>query len=213
VTTAVSTPPRHRTIADLVRDLGDIPLDRIRMHPAPGTATVEDVASTKGCELVEGTLVEKAMGLKESMLAMFIGRVLDDFIRPRNLGMIVGEQGTLEILSDLVRAADIAFISWDRFPNRRIPDEPIPALAPDLAVEVVSRGNTPREMARKRREYFTAGVRLVWMIDPATRTAAAYTSETDFRTLTEADTLDGGAVLPGFALPVRDVFAELDRHG
>lgn len=84
---------------------------------------------------------------------------------------------------------------------------------PDLAIEVLSRGNTPREMARKRREYFTAGVRRVWMVDRFNRTVSVYSSETEFRTFTDSDTLDGEDVLPGFKLSIRDIFGELERHG
>lgn len=208
-----AAPANPRTFADLLHDLGDIPPNRVRLLPPPGTATVADVERIEGCELVDGTLVEKAMGWKESMLAMFLGRLLDDFIRPRNLGIIGGEQGTLEILSDLVRMADVAYLSWDRLPGRKVPDEPIPQLAPDLAVEVLSKGNTKREMERKRREFFDAGTSLVWMVDPKSRTVAVYTSVTEFRVLTVDDVLDGGTVLPGFTLAVRDLFAELDRHG
>jgi Uma2 family endonuclease len=68
-------------------------------------------------------------------------------------------------------------------------------------------------MILKRQDYFAAGVELVWEIDPETRTIDVYTSTTNVRTLTVADTLDGGAVLPGFEVAVGDVFAELDRHG
>ena len=104
-------------------------------------------------------------------------------------------------------------MNWDRVPNRRVPDEPIPHLAPDLAVEVLSQSNTPGEMARKRRDYFSAGVRLVWLAARGARTVDVYTSENQFTRLTVADVLDGGAVLPGFRLPLRDWFAELDRQG
>jgi Uma2 family endonuclease len=82
-----------------------------------------------------------------------------------------------------------------------------------LVVNCFRPGNTPGEMARKRGEYFRAGVRLVWEIDPRARTARVYTSETSFTDLTEADTLDGNPVLPGFTLPLAQVFAELDRRG
>jgi Uma2 family endonuclease len=201
------------TIADLVRDLGEIPLARIRRYPPPGTATVADVERNKCCELVDRTLVEKAMGLRESFLAMFLGRILGEFVADRDLGMISGPDGTIRFAPDLVRIPDIAFISWDRFPNRQIPEEPVPGVVPNLAIEVLSVGNTPAEMARKRQEFFAAGVNLVWIVDRFTRTVAVYTDETTFATLTEADALDGGAVLPGFTVAVRDIFAELDRHG
>jgi Uma2 family endonuclease len=202
-----------RTVADLLRRLGDIPAERVRVQPPPGAATIADVEKNKGCELVEGTLVEKAMGARESMLASYLIYLLQLFVIPRNLGMVTGEQGTWEIMPDLVRIPDVAFTSWDRLPGRVVPTNPVPALAPDLAAEVLSKSNTPAEMLRKRQEYFNAGVRLVWMIDPAARVVTVYTAVNQSRVLTVADTLDGGAVLPGFAVPVRDLFAELDRHG
>jgi Uma2 family endonuclease len=117
------------------------------------------------------------------------------------------------VLLGLVRLPDVGFVSWDRLPGRRVPDEPIPNVVPDLAVEVLSPSNTAREMSRKRGEYFRAGVRLVWEIDPRTRTARVYTSETVFTDLTAGDELDGDPVLPGFRLPLAVLFAELDRHG
>jgi Uma2 family endonuclease len=207
------------TLADLVERLGGVPLDRIRYRPRPGTATVQDVLDVErregiACELVEGVLVEKPMGLIESRLAVWLASLLTQFIVPRNLGIVTGEQGTMQIMPDLVRIPDVAFTSWERLPGRRQPAEPVPLLAPDLAVEVLSASNTPGEMTRKREDYFQAGVRLVWEIDPDARTVAVYTAPVSpVQTLSEVETLDGGAVLPGFALPLAQLFGELDRQG
>ena len=86
----------------------------------------------------------------------------------------------------------------------------IPDLYPDLAVEVLSESNTPEEMERKLREYFLAGVRLVWMIDPRKRAAEIYTTpDAPSGTLDESQALDGGKVLPGFTLPLAELFARL----
>ena len=87
---------------------------------------------------------------------------------------------------------------------------PILPLAPDLAVEVLSEGNTPREMARKVSEYFDGDCRLVWLVDPRTRTVTVFTSAADEITLTEKQTLTGGDVLPGFRLPLRKLFGLID---
>jgi len=208
-----------RKLADLLRDLGDVPADRILMTPPPGTATEADLLRLVDgvdpvlCELVDGTLVEKPIGLRESLLGIFLGSLLSEFVIPRNLGILTGSDGTLRLWQGLVRLPDVAFISWDRLPGRRIPKEPVPELAPDLAVEVLSQGKTRAEMARKRREYFKAGVQLVWEIDPETRVVTVYTALDEFQTLQESDILDGGSVLPGFALPLHKLFGELDRHG
>jgi Uma2 family endonuclease len=211
----VSFEPPIYTIGDLLRRLGDVPADRVRFMPVPGTATKDDLLKpeNKNCELVDETLVEKPMGMRESLLAIWIGHLLQIHVHPRNLGLITGADGTYEVLLGLVRLPDVAFVSWDRLPGRRVPDEPIPNVVPDLAVEVLSPSNTAKEMARKRGEYFRAGVQLVWEIDPRTRTARVYTSETVFADLTAGEELDGASVLPGFKLPLAKLFAELDRHG
>lgn len=207
-----------KTLADLQQRLGDVPLDRIRFRPFPGTATVQDVVAVqqqegKLCELVAGVLLEKAVGYNESSLAVFLAGLLNAFVIPRNLGIVTGPDGTVALVADLVRIPDVAFTSWDRLPGRRRPSSPVPQIAPNLAVEVLSRSNTPGEMAAKRQDYFAAGVQLVWEIDPDARTVAVYTSPIQFTALRANDTLDGDFVLPGFTLPLATLFAELDRKG
>jgi len=206
------------TLADLVDRLGGVPLDRIRYRPLPGTATEEDVVrieeqENRLCELVDGVLVEKPMGLRESLLAGGLIDRLREFVMPRNLGLVSGEGGMMRLFAGLVRIPDVAFISWGRLPGGRVPEDPIPELAPDLAVEILSRTNTPGEMRRKREEYFRAGVALVWIIDPDERRATVFTSPTDSAEYLEQDALAGGNVLPGFSLSLADLFAELDRRG
>jgi Uma2 family endonuclease len=204
------------TMADLLHQLGDVSPARVRFRPPPGTATEQDVlaihASEKRlCELIDGTLVEKATGLRESFLALHLSFLLLSFIRARKLGIVAGADGMLKLSSGLVRIPDISFISWDRIPGGKVPREPIPQLAPTLAVEVLSEGNTTGELDRKRHEYFEAGVSQVWIVDPVARTVALYTNFDECTTLAEADTLNGGGVLPGFALPLHDLFSELDQ--
>jgi Uma2 family endonuclease len=206
------------TVADLLAHLGGIPPARIRLYPPPGTATEQDVLDVQArtdrlCELVDGVLVEKAVGFRESFLAIALSAILWSFVKPRRLGVVTGEAGMLRLASGLVRIPDVAFVSWERLPGRRIPSEPIPALAPDLAVEVLSPGNTPGEMARKRQEYFAAGVRLVWIVDAVARTVAVYTGPEQSTVFQEVQTLAGDPVLPGFTLPLRQLFAELDTQG
>ena len=222
--TTLSAPPTSgvnaalaETLADLMERLGNVPAHRVRLRPPPGSAVEQDVldAQKRGllCELVDGVLVEKAMGYTESILAAFLIEMLNGFVRPQNLGLVSAPDGTVRLFPGLVRIPDVAFAGWDRLPGRRRPVAPIPQIAPDLAVEVLSQSNTAAEMARKRQEYFSAGVRLVWLVDPASRMIDVFTSENQFTRLTEADTLDGGDVLPGFRLPLRDVFGEMDRQG
>lgn len=215
----VSPAVADENLAELLERLGDIPPERIRLRPPLGTATEADVLAAEGarfkrlCELIDGVLVEKTMGYRESRLAMVLGRFLDQFACARNLGMVTGADGFIKLWPGRVYIPDVAFASWDHLPGRRMPDKPIPELAPDLVVEVLSKSNTAREMERKRIAYFQVGVQLVWEVDPATREIHVYTAPDTVTTLTEADTLTGDPALPGFRLPVRDLFAELDRHG
>ena len=162
-------------------------------------------------ELVDGVLVEKPMGFYESRLAAILIYLLEGYLEGRDLGVVSAPDGTMRLRPKLVRLPDVAFVSWERFPNRRLPAERVPAVVPDLAVEVISEGNTEPEMELKLDEYFATGVRLVWYLDPETRTVRVYTSRTDVRELTEDDTLDGGEVLPGFQLPVREWFERAER--
>lgn len=104
-------------------------------------------------------------------------------------------------------------VGWDRVPGRRVPETPVAGFAPDLAVEVLSQGNTAAEMERKRREYFRAGVRLVWLVDPVSRSVTVWDGPDTSAVVPATGTLDAGPVLPGFALPLGPFFAELDRAG
>ncbi|HVJ80991.1 MAG TPA: Uma2 family endonuclease, partial [Planctomycetia bacterium] len=110
-------------------------------------------------------------------------------------------------------APDVAFVSWDRIPERKMPTEPIPGLTPDLAIEVLSESNTKAEMERKRRDYFDAGTKLVWEVDPDARTVAVFEGASESRTLSASESLAAPILLPGFAMSLADLFAELDRQG
>jgi Uma2 family endonuclease len=202
------------TVADLFNRFGPILHRRIRHHPAPGGATEQDVLDIRErehrlYELVDGVLVEKTMGVQESYLAAFLIHVLSDFLMRHDLGFVLGADGMARLAPGLVRIPDVSFISWQKVPDRRIPRVPMLGFAPDLAVEVLSPGNTPQEMERKLQDYFAAGVNLVWYINPANRTVEAFTSAGTSTLLREDEGLSGEPVLPGFLLPLRDLFARL----
>jgi Uma2 family endonuclease len=205
------------TLADLVAKFGPLPASRIRHDPPPGTATEQDVLDIQTrekrlCELVDGVLVEKTMGFYESRLAMVLGHFLEDFLDKHDLGIVAGEAGLLRLGYGLVRIPDISFVSWDRLPHRRIPRQPIANLVPDLAVEILSKSNTKKEMGRKLRDYFKAGVRLVWYIDPEARTVQVYAGLFKSKRLTASQTLEGAPVLPGFSLSLRQFFERAERR-
>ena len=112
----------------------------------------------------------------------------------------------MRIVPGRVRLPDVSFVSWDKLPRRRVPKKPIADLVPDLAVEILSKGNTRREMKGKREEYFRGGVRLVWEINPKKQSARVYTSPTQFQEIGPDGALEGGDVLPGFVLPLQRLF-------
>ena len=206
------------TVADLLDQLGGIAPARVRINPLPGLAAEADLIAVNGrkqgiCELIGGILVEKPMGVVESMLAGSILALIRSFVLTRNLGIVTTTDGMMRLAPGIVRVPDVAFLSWDRTPGRRVPETPMSEFAPDLAVEVLSPSNTKAEMARKRAEYFASGVRLIWEFDPRDRTVAVYTTPEEAIILDESMTLDGGEVLPGFVLPLAELFAELDRAG
>lgn len=207
---ATTTELPETSFAYLHDRLGGIPLVRIRRTPAPGTATEADLLRPHGptCELIDGVLVEKAMGLFESMLGAYISGLISNYVRENELGVVAGADGFIKLGEGQVRAPDVTFIPWSEFPDGEVPqDEAFWSVAPGLIVEVLSPGNTDAEIDRKLREFFTAGCKLAWVIDPPTKTAKVYTSAKKFKPLDASGTLDGGKVLPGFKLLLADVFA------
>jgi Uma2 family endonuclease len=210
---AIAPGPGDWTAADLVERFGPIPLARIRQDPPPGSASEDDVVQIHAhedrlYELVDGVLVEKTVGTYESYLALLIGRILGGHVADNDLGIALGADGMMRLAPGLVRIPDVAFISWQRLPQRRIPRQAVWNLAPDLAVEVISKFNTPEEMQRKLQDYFAAGVRQVWYVYPATREVHVFTSPDSRVELNEQQTLEGGTLLPGFSLPLERLFAE-----
>jgi Uma2 family endonuclease len=203
------------TAIDLVERFGAIPLDRIRRDPAPGTATEQNVIElndheSRLYELVDGTLVEKTVGFYESSLAGRLVVLLGSFVLKHHLGIVLPADGMMRLAPGLVRMPDVSFLSWQRLPGGKLPRDPIPDLAPDLAIEVISKSNTRQEMDRKLHDYFMAGVRLVWYVYHSPRCeVCAYTSPNEYAVLREDQTLDGGEVVPGFRLALGELFAEL----
>jgi len=200
------------TVADLLHQLGDIPAERVLWDPRPGTATEADVIryvdalDKRLVELVDGTLVEKPMGYYEGRLGGLIFHYMEDFLEEHDEGLCFAADSTLRLAKGLVRLPDVSYVPWSLIPNRELPDEQIASLIPALAIEVLSPSNTRAEMARKRHDYFAAGVRLVWQIDPVTRTAEVFTAPDVSFTVPADGTLDGGDVLPGFRLSLARLF-------
>jgi len=162
------------------------------------------------CELVEGRIVPMSpTGGEHGRIEGNFYEAIRSFVRPRKLGQVlVGEVGIFTRRNpDTVRGADVAFVSSERY-ARLDSTRGFLKVAPDLVVEVLSPHDPAAEVSQKVTEYLAAGVRLVWVADPEARTVRAYRSSTDVRVFSPSDRLPGDDVLPGFDMPVAELFAE-----
>ncbi len=178
---------------------------------APRT-TVAEFEATSGddrVELIDGEIVEMPPSSDgSSSLAMTIGYLLGMHVRPRKLGRIYGADAGFVLFPDreTVRVPDVAFVRAERMPQGEARRH-FPRLAPDLAVEVLSPTDRDRDVQAKVAMYHEAGVPLVWLVDPETQTVTVLALGQGPVTLTGADTLDGGEVLPDLQIEVAEIFA------
>jgi Uma2 family endonuclease len=161
-------------------------------------------------EFVDGHYEELPMSYREDGIASELGARLTMFARAQGLGR--GRIGTLFRMSPAgrqERRPDVAFVSYGRWPRQHaLGGTNAAPVCPELAVEVVSPTDAVHDLLAKVHEYFAVGVLLVWVVLPNVRQVYVYESPTAVRILTEADELDGGTVLPGFRLPVRELFED-----
>jgi len=177
-----------------------------RMMTGEELAALND---TGPCELVAGSIVPMTPTSDEhGGYAANITSILLSFVRAHGLGKVrAGEVGVYTRRNpDTIRAVDVLFISQDRYDRRG--ETVFLDVPPDLIVEILSPGNTWSETIQKLREYFSIGVRLVWLVNPSSRSVFAYRSLTDVREFTIDDDLPGDDVLPGFSVAVRDIFVD-----
>ncbi len=161
-------------------------------------------------ELVRGELVPVTpAGMEQGRLAGRIAVKLGVYAEPRRLGSVYVAETGFRLFQDpdTVRAPDVAFISAEREAGLGSRRGFFPG-APDLAVEIRSPDQTLAELEDKAREYLDAGARLVWLVAPPTRTVRVYAPGAAPTVRSMGDLLDGGSVLPGFALPVAELFRE-----
>jgi Uma2 family endonuclease len=118
----------------------------------------------------------------------------------------------IDAAANLQRRPDVAFVSYERWPrSRRVPEDAAWDVVPELAIEVVSPTNLAEDLLAKVGEYLRVGVRQVWVIYPAAAQVHVHESPTHIRVLGRGDELDGGPLLPGFRLPLAELFeAEAD---
>ncbi|QIN77804.1 Uma2 family endonuclease [Rubrobacter marinus] len=159
-------------------------------------------------ELVRGELREMVpAGARHGSVVMALAAPLSQHARTSRLGIVLAAKTGFRLSRnpDTVRAPDVSFVARERVPVGGPPDG-YWDLAPDLAVEVVSPNDAAAEVQAKVQMWLEAGSRLVWVVYPATRSVVVHRSLKDISTLTAADVLDGGEVVPGFELCVAEAF-------
>ncbi len=162
----------------------------------------------EGYELVDGRLVERNVGVLSSWVGGRLHRFIDVFIDEQDLGWAwPGDQGYECYLDSpgKVRKPDVSFIRLERMPQGPTSEGYI-TIPPDLAVEVLSPNDLAYEVENKVVEYLAAGVLLVWVINPETRTIHIHRHDGSVGWLREEDELSGEDVLPGFRCPVSSLF-------
>jgi Uma2 family endonuclease len=159
-------------------------------------------------ELVRGKVVAMpGPGLEHGEVQVNIATLLKTFLRANPLGRVFTESGVVtDRKPDTVRGPDVSYYSKERLPlDKRVVayhDQP-----PDLCVEIVSPSNTKKELRAKIKEYFFAGVRMVWIADPEDRSVAVLVAPDEGRTLWGETPLEAPDILPGFLYKVSDLFA------
>ena len=177
--------------------------------PATENAIIEAMRNDLLYEVVDNEVRElPPMGLEEVLLASDLMRILSTFAWNAGLGRVVSEGLFLLIeAKKRQRRPDLAFVSFQRWPRgRRVPKTSAWEVVPNLAIEVVSPTNFANEVLEKIEDYFLSGVERVWVVCPTVAKLYDYDSPSSVRILTRDETLDGGALLPGFRLPLAELF-------
>jgi Uma2 family endonuclease len=172
--------------------------------------TAEQLLRARGlgrCELVRGVLIRLPFGtFDHGCLVADIAVRLSDFARENSLGAVTGTGTGFQIAGDpdTVRAPDVGFVVSQRDPGELV--KGYFQGAPDLAVEVLSPEDRAGEVLAKVRDWLGAACRRVWVVDPRTRTVSVHRSASEIVVLSESDTLTDEELLPGFRLPVAEIF-------
>jgi len=201
-----------RTLADFLHWLGDVPAERVLLRPPPGLANASDALrierqENRLCELISGVLVEKPLGYKEASVAAALLAALEQHVNAKKLGVVTGPEGLYRLGDHLVRAPSVAFCAAGSFRRDATPGEAVAGIIPQLVVEITD-GSMSAELDRKLADYFFAGIKQIWVIDLARRTAAVHSSPTKCKSIPARGTLDGGRTLGGFKLPLAKLFEQ-----
>jgi Uma2 family endonuclease len=177
---------------------------------AHGTASGEDI---EWYEVIDGVRVEReSMGGFEMVLASWLCHLITSFAAGKKLGLAVNEVlFVLNASHNLQRRPDMAFVSYARWSTSVVAREPARNVVPDLAIEILSPTNLAEEIDCRITDYFQSKVRLLWVFYPDSGRVYVYQLPTHVSLLERTDTLDGGEVLPGFRLPVAQLYEAVSK--
>ena len=165
-------------------------------------------------EVINGELKERTMSFESSAIAGLFIELLRGWARRTKAGFVAGPDGGLAIFSWMpgdVRMPDVTYVSRERV--ARLPRRGWLTVAPELAIEVISPNDRIEDAEDKARDYIRAGVDLVWVVIPSTRSVHVWRTDGSRVVLQPGEVLSGEAVLPGFELPVAEIFAEFEEPG
>ncbi len=160
-------------------------------------------------ELVEGALVVTPASIRHEMIESCLIMELRLFVKQNNLGRVGGSNLGCWMKNGNVRCPDVSFISTSRFKKLGRDMEGFLKGAPDLAVEIISPSNTIKAMKDKSVEYFESGSKLVWIVNPYDQSVVVLRTDGTEGVLNVNDSLEGEDVIPGFSLPVSELFEDL----
>ena len=172
-------------------------------------AQFERLGNTDGKELINGRLVRKSMGAQSSWIQSELGYALKQHARKHKLGYVFESECPYSCFPhkfEQVRKPDISFIRTGRLPNGEIPEGNCP-IVPDLVIEVLSPHEKTRLLNSKIEDFESVGVPMIWIVDSVRRRVQVRRADGSIRELKNDDILTGEDVLPGFEIPVRDLFA------
>ena len=162
-------------------------------------------------ELVDGELVDMDGAPRHGIVAAKLARFTANHIKAAELSLCVGNATGFQINAYTLRFPDVHVTAWERMAAYDEAEGAFPHFAPNVAIEVASPSNTPAALARKTAEYFANGTQAVWIADPVPRTVAIRRPGQPEQVFGVGDLLSGEPEIPGFACPVADLFAALDR--
>ena len=161
-------------------------------------------------ELVDGVPKEKGPeGMEHSYIAATLAGEIGAYAKIQKLGIVLESSAVYRMSKGNTRKPDASFVIKERLPERRLSPQAFEG-APDLAIEVISPTDIWWEILEKMDEYFASGCRLVWLISPKDQRVQIYRSDQRSHILQVGDSLDGEDVIPGFSMPVAELFAELN---